>query len=124
MYIQIIFFIEFFLWFPEPKTCIIDQDELVDGLRVLVFKDGLFYEGAVKAIRPPDVYGVIIDNARGNRPYIYSQEEILKEGVRMISEWPKIIEFSKVVPCLETRIGIYFLKGEIMISLCFLKSSN
>lgn len=100
MYIQIIFFIEFFLWFPEPKTCIIDQDELVDGLRVLVFKDGLFYEGAVKAIRPPDVYGVVIDNARGNRPYIYSQEEILKEVVRMISEWPKIIEFSKAVPFL------------------------
>ena len=58
------------------------------------------------------MYGVVIDNARGNRPYIYSQEEILKEVVRMISEWPKIIEFSKVVPCLETRIGIYFLKGE------------
>ncbi|XP_052685701.1 uncharacterized protein LOC128165324 isoform X5 [Crassostrea angulata] len=66
---------------PEPKTCTIDKDELVDGLRVLVFKDGLFYEGAVKGIRPPDVYGVIIDNARGNRPYIYSQEEILKEAI-------------------------------------------
>ncbi|XP_061182021.1 uncharacterized protein LOC133190416 isoform X2 [Saccostrea echinata] len=66
---------------PEPKTCTIDKDELVDGLRVLVFKDGLFYEGAVKAIRPPDVYGVVVDNARGNRPYIYSQEEMLKEVI-------------------------------------------
>lgn len=71
-----------YVWIAEPKTCIIDKDELVDGLRVLVFKDGLFYEGAVKGIRPPDVYGVVIDNARGNRPYIYSQEEILKEVVR------------------------------------------
>lgn len=66
----------------EPRTCTIDKDGLVDGLRVLVFKDGLFYEGAVKAIRPPDVYGVVVDNARGNRPYIYSQEEMLKEVVR------------------------------------------
>lgn len=71
-----------YVWIAEPKTCTIDKDELVDGLRVLVFKDGLFYEGAVKGIRPPDVYGVVIDNARGNRPYIYSQEEILKEAVR------------------------------------------
>ncbi|XP_056019208.1 uncharacterized protein LOC125667992 isoform X4 [Ostrea edulis] len=66
---------------PEPRTCTIDKDGLVDGLRVLVFKDGLFYEGAVKAIRPPDVYGVVVDNARGNRPYIYSQEEMLKEVI-------------------------------------------
>jgi hypothetical protein len=58
----------------------------VDGLRVLVFKDGLFYEGAVKGIRPPDVYGVVVDNARGNRPYIYSQEEMLQEVVRQRSK--------------------------------------
>ena len=57
-------------------------DELRDGLRVLVFRDGLFYEGAVQGIRPPDVYGVMVDNARGNRPYIYSQEEMLKDVVR------------------------------------------
>ena len=64
------------------RSCIIEQEELEDGLRVLVFKDGLFYEGAVQEIRPPDVYGVLIDNERGNRPIIYSQEEILKDAVR------------------------------------------
>ncbi|XP_060071392.1 trinucleotide repeat-containing gene 18 protein-like isoform X2 [Ylistrum balloti] len=66
---------------PEPRSCAISKDELADNLRVLVFKDGLFYEGAVQGIRPPDVYGVLIDNERGNRPHIYSQEEILKEVI-------------------------------------------
>ncbi|XP_069124206.1 trinucleotide repeat-containing gene 18 protein-like isoform X5 [Argopecten irradians] len=66
---------------PEPRSCAISKEELADNLRVLVFKDGLFYEGAVQAIRPPDVYGVLIDNERGNRPHIYSQEEILQEVI-------------------------------------------
>ncbi|XP_033736618.1 LOW QUALITY PROTEIN: BAH and coiled-coil domain-containing protein 1-like [Pecten maximus] len=66
---------------PEPRSCAISKDELADNLRVLVFKDGLFYEGAVQGIRPPDVYGVLIDNERGNRPHIYSQEEILQEVI-------------------------------------------
>ncbi|XP_064604503.1 uncharacterized protein LOC135469813 isoform X2 [Liolophura sinensis] len=66
---------------PEPRSCVLDKDDLVDGLRVLLLMDGLFHEGAVKAIRPPDVYGVLIDGERGNRPHIYSQEEILKEAI-------------------------------------------
>eukprot|EP00106_Octopus_bimaculoides_P001165 XP_014768607.1 PREDICTED: serine-rich adhesin for platelets-like [Octopus bimaculoides] len=66
---------------PEPRCCTIEKEDLKDGLRVLLFRDGLFYEGEVKAIRPPDVYGVVIDNERGNRPHIYSQEEILKDAV-------------------------------------------
>lgn len=66
---------------PEPRCCTIEKEDLRDGLRVLLFRDGLFYEGEVKAIRPPDVYGVVIDNERGHRPHIYSQEEILKDAV-------------------------------------------
>lgn len=46
-----------------------------------MFKDSLFYEGTVQPIHPPDIYGVLIKNERGNRPHIYSREEILKEVV-------------------------------------------
>ncbi|XP_021358392.1 trinucleotide repeat-containing gene 18 protein-like isoform X2 [Mizuhopecten yessoensis] len=96
---------------PEPRSCAISKDELADNLRVLVFKDGLFYEGAVQGIRPPDVYGVLIDNERGNRPHIYSQEEILKEvivdvkpsttrclleGIRVCAYWSQ--QFSCLYP--------------------------
>ncbi|KAJ8319255.1 hypothetical protein KUTeg_004346 [Tegillarca granosa] len=38
---------------PVPRSCVISQDELKDGLRVLLFKDGLFYEGAVLASPNP-----------------------------------------------------------------------
>lgn len=53
----------------------------MEGLDVLVFKDSLFHEGTVKPIHPPDIYGVLIKNERGNRPHIYSREEILKEVI-------------------------------------------
>jgi hypothetical protein len=45
--------------------------------------DGLFHEGELKAIRPPDIYGAILDNERKTRPHYYSQEEILKEAVSL-----------------------------------------
>lgn len=46
--------------------------------------DGLFHEGELKAIRPPDIYGAILDNERKTRPHYYSQEEILKDAVNVL----------------------------------------
>lgn len=66
---------------PVKRTCTLTQEDLVEGLDVLVFKDSLFHEGTVKPIHPPDIYGVLIKNERGNRPHIYSREEILKEVI-------------------------------------------
>ena len=34
----------------------IKAEDLRDGLRVLYLTEGLFYEGAVRDIQPPDVY--------------------------------------------------------------------
>lgn len=59
----------------------INKEDLCDGLRVLFFMEGLFYESAVKAIQPPDVYGVVVDGERGSRPHIMSQEELLNNAV-------------------------------------------
>ncbi|XP_067672870.1 trinucleotide repeat-containing gene 18 protein-like isoform X1 [Haliotis asinina] len=96
---------------PEPRSCVMRLDDLKDGLRVLEFQDGLFYEGALKAINPPDIYGVVVDNQRGNRPHIYPQEEILKnvivdvkpgsprflpEGTRVCAYWSQ--QFSCLYP--------------------------
>lgn len=72
------------LIFAGPRTCVLTESDLQDGLNVLVFKDSLFYEGTVQPIHPPDIYGVLIKNERGNRPHIYSREEILKEVVSII----------------------------------------
>ncbi|XP_022080209.1 trinucleotide repeat-containing gene 18 protein-like isoform X2 [Acanthaster planci] len=62
-----------------PRSCIINKDELQNGLRVLIPIDGLFYAGYVNAIQPPDVYGVILDGERGKRPHVFSQEQMLQE---------------------------------------------
>ena len=45
----------YFLIFSEPRSCVLDKDDLKDGLRILMYMDGLFYEGQVKGIQPPDV---------------------------------------------------------------------
>ncbi len=46
-----------FRFFPitEPRSCKISKEELADGLQVLFFKEGLFYEAKVKAIQAPDM---------------------------------------------------------------------
>ena len=62
-----------------PRSCIINKEELENGLRVLIPIDGLFYAGYVNAIQPPDVYGVILDGERGHRPHVFSQEQMLQE---------------------------------------------
>lgn len=39
----------------EPRSCVITKDDLHTDLRVLFYMEGLFYEGKVKEIQPPDV---------------------------------------------------------------------
>lgn len=50
-------------------------------MRVLTAMGGLFYAGCLSAVQPPDVYSVILDGERGNRPHIMSREEILRDAV-------------------------------------------
>lgn len=56
--------------------------------------DDLFYAGHINAIRAPDVYGITIDRERGNRPHIYSREEILQEAVSTLFPYIKILNES------------------------------
>jgi len=37
------------------KACVLKPEALSDGLRILFLKEGLFYEGYVKEVMPPDV---------------------------------------------------------------------
>ena len=60
----------------------LNEDNLVDGLRVLVRIEGHFYPGRLNAINPPDIYGVLLDNERGFKPHIYAREELLQNVIR------------------------------------------
>ena len=42
--------------FSVNKTSALQQEDIVSGLRVLFLKDGLFFEGTVNELMPPDVY--------------------------------------------------------------------
>ena len=44
--------------------------------------EGHFHPGKIQAISPPDIYGVLVDKERGNKPHIFSREEVLQEAVR------------------------------------------
>jgi len=60
---------------------LLSQELLKDGLRVLIAEDGLFLGGSVTGIRPPDIYGVLVDGERCSRPRILSTEELLNDAV-------------------------------------------
>lgn len=62
-------------------------DGLIDGKkqRVLTAMGGLFYAGALTAVRAPDLYSITLDGERGNKAHIMSREEVLKDAVRNIT---------------------------------------
>ncbi|MGH0167622.1 UNVERIFIED_CONTAM: hypothetical protein FKN15_052906 [Acipenser sinensis] len=55
---------------------------LVDGLKVLILKeDDLLYAAYIHTLQPPDICSIMIEGERGNRPRIYSLEQLLQEAV-------------------------------------------
>ncbi|XP_031734102.1 trinucleotide repeat-containing gene 18 protein [Anarrhichthys ocellatus] len=67
---------------PAPVQCVLDKDSLVDGLRVLIpMDDQLLYAGHVNTVHSPDIYSVVVEGERGNRPHIYCLEQLLQEAI-------------------------------------------
>ncbi|KPP57661.1 hypothetical protein Z043_124592, partial [Scleropages formosus] len=63
-------------------NCVLTKELLVDGLKVLIAKeDELLYAAYVQTLDLPDIYSVVIEGERGNRPRIYSLEQLLQEAV-------------------------------------------
>ncbi|KAL0992513.1 hypothetical protein UPYG_G00094350 [Umbra pygmaea] len=67
---------------PAPVQCVLDKDCLQDGLRVLIpMDDQLLYAGHVNTVHSPDIYSVVVEGERGNRPHIYCLEQLLQEAI-------------------------------------------
>ncbi|KAJ8345880.1 hypothetical protein SKAU_G00300730 [Synaphobranchus kaupii] len=67
---------------PAAPDCVLTRERLADGLKVLISKeDELLYAATVRTLELPDIYSVVIDGERGNRPRIYSLEQLLQEAV-------------------------------------------
>lgn len=56
-------------------------DDKEKKTRVLTSMGGLFYAGVLSPIQPPDIYSVILDGERGNRPHIMSREEVQRDAI-------------------------------------------
>ncbi|GAA6104677.1 BAH and coiled-coil domain-containing protein 1 isoform X1 [Tachysurus ichikawai] len=68
---------------PAPPNCVLTKEALRDGLKVLISKeDELLYAAYVHTLDLPDIYSIVIEGERGNRPRIYSLEQLLQEAVR------------------------------------------
>ncbi|XP_016310428.1 BAH and coiled-coil domain-containing protein 1-like [Sinocyclocheilus anshuiensis] len=67
---------------PVPPNCILTKEFLTDGLKILISKDDeLLYAARLQPLELPDAYSIVIDGERGNRPRIYSLEQLLQEAV-------------------------------------------
>merc|ERR1712013_392671 len=70
--------------FSEKNTifsCTLQAKDLVDGLRIIKRIGSHFYPGRLTEISAPDIYGIVVDKERGNKPHILTQEEVLNEAV-------------------------------------------
>ncbi|TNN64849.1 BAH and coiled-coil domain-containing protein 1 [Liparis tanakae] len=67
---------------PEVPKCVVTKELLTDGLKVLISKDDeLLYAARVHTLELPDIFSIVIYGERGNRPRIYSLEQLLQEAV-------------------------------------------
>ncbi|XP_070975756.1 BAH and coiled-coil domain-containing protein 1-like isoform X1 [Oncorhynchus clarkii lewisi] len=67
---------------PAVLNCVLSREMLVDGLKVLISKeDELLYAARLHTLDLPDIFRVVIEGERGNRPRIYSLEQLLEEAV-------------------------------------------
>ena len=46
-----------------------------------MLQEGKFWPARLNSTKLPDVYGVVMDRQRGNRPIILPRDDILKEAV-------------------------------------------
>lgn len=58
------------------------ENDLRDGLKLLILQEGRFWPSRLNSTQLPDVYGIVMEKQRGNRPQILPRDDILKEAVR------------------------------------------
>ena len=60
------------------------ETDLSDGLKLLILQEGRFWPARLNSTQLPDVYGIVMEKQRGNRPQILPRDDILKEAVRFL----------------------------------------
>ena len=63
------------------RSVSLKDSDLTDGLRILILQEGRFWPARLNSTQLPDVYGIVVEKQRGNRPLILPRDDILKEAV-------------------------------------------
>ena len=63
----------------------LSEGDLSDGLRLLILQEGRFWPAWLHSTQLPDVYGIVMEKQRGNRPQILPRDDILREAVSFFS---------------------------------------
>ena len=66
------------------------EHDLSDGLKLLILQDGRFWPASLHSTQLPDVYGLVMEKQRGNRPQIQPRDDILDQGVRFYYYFLKV----------------------------------
>ena len=59
------------------------EHDLSDGLKLLYLQEGRFWPASLNSTQLPDVYGIVMEKQRGNRPQILPRDDILREAVSL-----------------------------------------
>jgi len=84
------------------KKCSLSEKDLVDGLKILFRQEGVFYPAKLSILIPGNVYSVLVDRQRGNKPHILSLEEVYNQTI--IARTPTNV--SEL--CIGTRVCAYW----------------
>lgn len=64
-----------------PRSAMIQDSDLQDGQRIFMLQEGKFWPAKLNTTQLPDVYSIILEKQRGNRPIILPRDDILNEAV-------------------------------------------
>ena len=77
------FLIDLLFLLEMLRSAILSDSDLTDGLRILILQEGRFWPARLNSTQLPDVYGVVVEKQRGNRPLILPRDDLLKEAVNV-----------------------------------------
>ena len=76
--------VKFFVFTLEPsRTATLQESDLKDGLKMLTLQEGRFWPARLNSTPLPDIFGVVVEGQRGNRPNIMARDDILNQAVRL-----------------------------------------
>ena len=86
------------------------EHDLSDGLKLLVLQEGRFWPAALNSTPLPDVYGIVMEKQRGNRPQILHP---------LCGQYPPIPRSGSALLLLLVSTAPNLLLGSWPPNLCF-----